>query len=89
MYHSNTIKSVSIILVLFLTFSGMVKQNVNAQSLEADSLCSTINKLPVEEQVTQLLDYAKNYQYSNPEMSAELVEHSLELAESIGDPVVI
>ena len=89
MNHQTTLCFRIIAIRIFLSASLMIMQPANAQSPEADSLISTIKELPLEEQLAQLLEYAKNYHYSKPKVSEELVDHSLQLAKSAGDPMLI
>lgn len=89
MSYRTTIKFRLIAISFFLAVWIQMIQSANARSQEADSLISTIMDVPLEEQVTRLLEHAKNYQYSNPTVSGELVDHSLELAESAGDPILL
>ncbi|MCF8366412.1 MAG: tetratricopeptide repeat protein [Bacteroidales bacterium] len=55
----------------------------------ADSLVNAIKEFPAGEQVTQLLEYAKSYQYSNPALCTELVGHAKKVAVSANDPMLI
>jgi tetratricopeptide (TPR) repeat protein/DNA-binding CsgD family transcriptional regulator len=67
----------------------LIIQPANAHSPEADSLINTIKELPVEEQVKKLLKYTKKNHYSNPIVCEQLVDQSLQLAESAGDPLLL
>ncbi|MCF8365552.1 MAG: tetratricopeptide repeat protein [Bacteroidales bacterium] len=85
----NSINYRLLAILLFLSFQLLANKQVNAHLQMADSLVNTIKEFPVGEQVTKLLAYAKSYQYSNPALCSELVEHAKKVAESANDPMLI
>lgn len=77
------------VFLFFLFIPEVFTERLAAQTRLADSLITAISHLPARDQVTQLLEYSKSFQYTNPAMSLQLAKHAHKTAKKTDDPLFI